>query len=273
MAKKGFLRRLKSSGVAQNIEKFAPAADTDGVDLNKGVVKLDQPVVGPKVTTNDVFHSEITEFEESLVDGTPGKVFMLDLRPFFYAIKARPDTRLGKSLIVFSDNLLSRRIGKRGSHTLHKDRAFFFRLKLMEAESFAEAARIVNDLGSHFLRDAFKAEKFIPQVLGVVEARDLLDGADRFDGSRAIDSRAPVAKGQVRMTAKGPVWRPIVQQDNEAEPALSGWAPIVNPRRGEATAVRRGPERRWRSLPIAGPDRRKRDNGRREADDPRRIVW
>ena len=189
---------------------------------------------------------------------------------------------------VSPGNLLGRALASRGTFSCHDDELFFFRLNTSDEEGLREAAKIVNEIGAHFLRDAFEPEEFLPAVLSVVEARDAIGVDGEFDPDNALAARAA---GKVEFNDTGPVWRPIGGRggngDRDAEWRSTGGASLEDGRdvapewqlgaREKRTAgvrVARGQERRnRRSPPPAGLNRRTKARGRRDADDPNQSVW
>jgi hypothetical protein len=275
MPREKLLSKLKKSVLGDQVDDFGDIAemdDDDGLDIESGIIHIDDSETEQLLSTTDVLRESTDTSEASLVRGHGGKVYVLDLRPFFTAIHATPDSKLGQNLISFSENVLARMIGRRGTYTLHKDETFFFRLKVTEEEGWAEATKIVNDIGSHFLRDSYKAEEFEALVLGLVDSEDAMDENGNFNFDLALESKTGLSKDTAELAEGGPDWKPIGEDADEID--WSGkWEQKAHQSRPAGVRVQRGPDRRGTQGRIQFADRRKRSYGRRDSDDPNKSVW
>lgn len=276
MPRERLLSRLKKSVIGDEVDDFGDIAESDqddGLDLESGIIHIDDSAPEQLISTADVLRESSDSKEESQVRGHGGKVFVLDLRPFFAAINATPDTKLGQNLVAFSENVLARMIGHRGTYTLHKNETFFFRLKVSEEEGWAEAAKIVNDIGRHFLRDAFNAEEYEAQVLGLVDADAAVDADGNFSFDLALENKEVIGKKTVEVEDDGgPDWKAFGDESEEIDWA-NKWEQKAHESRPQKARVQRGPDRRGRQRKISFGDRRKRSYGRRDSDDPTKSVW
>ena len=180
-----FLSKLKKSIVGEDEDGFGAALDDENMDLESGVIRIDDSDPDEVVTTTDVLDEGHGTVGNALA-GFGGKVFVVNLQPFFKTMKAPPGSRLANSLVTFSETLISRMIEGRGSFTQHGNDKFFLRLNVSDEIGWSEAANIVNDIGINFLRDAFKPEEFLPQVLGVVDGDIAFDEDGNFDAEKAL---------------------------------------------------------------------------------------
>jgi len=114
----GFLNRIKKSVVGDNQDGMGGYVEDDTVDLDSGTIVIDDSGPDITVSTAEVLR-ESTESESEEVRGNEGKVFVIDLGPFFKAMGTKPEGKLGKNLIMFAENLLARAIGRSGTYTLH----------------------------------------------------------------------------------------------------------------------------------------------------------
>lgn len=244
----------------------------DGIDLESGTISIDMSAPEEQISTQDILSSTEATAETSLIAGNTGKIYILDLRPVFKAMGATAGDKRASSLVRFCETLLSRALGSLGTYNNHDDEQFLFQLKKSDGDGLTMASRIVNELGVNFLRDGFNAEELASEVLGVVDAANALDSNGRIIAHKALAATRLQATDSEDPEDDGPVWLPMSSEEEEEE-ALPEWQEVGVDERTAAERVKRGADRRARKLPIAGPDRREQNHGRRETDDPNVTVW
>lgn len=252
-------------------DPFASIELDDSIDLESGTIYIDDTIEEDKVVaTTDVLKANTEVDPRSKLSVTGGKVFLIDLNPFFKSIGTKKGERAAQNFIRFCENWLSRQVGGTGAFEIVRNEIIFFRLGLPNREAAAKAMEIVNSIGQQYLRDAFKPT-LMPDLLGA------LDEADATRDGMIDADKAMIALEQ---------WRKL---DYEARRNLmaNGWVTAEKPPDGGAYLVPiraerkvservvRGPERRKkRTEPYDGPERRRRKYGRRASDDPRNgAAW
>ena len=100
MPRESFLKKFKKTVLGDDMDEFAEPGLDDGLDLESGVIRIDDRGPEQRLSTADVLRETQGSIEDSLVRGHGGKVFVLDLRPFFDAINANSGTKLGQHLLT-----------------------------------------------------------------------------------------------------------------------------------------------------------------------------
>ena len=129
----GFLDRLKKTVVGNSQDGMGGFVEDDSIDLDSGVIVIDDTPPDVTISASEVLR-ESTENESKEVRGTSGKVFVIDLEPFFKVMNTDMTSKLAKNLINFGENLLARAIGRSGTYTLNGQTQFLFRLSVDDVE-------------------------------------------------------------------------------------------------------------------------------------------
>jgi len=240
----------------------------DSIDLESGTIYIDDSIdLDRTVKTTEVFDQVAADDTRTRLAGGGAKVFILDLRPFFKALGTKKGESSALKFARFAENWLARSLGTGGMYEFIEGEIFFFRLNMPNHEAPAEAVKIVNDIGSQYLRDSFKSEHMLAEALGAVdEAEATSDGV--IDLRRAADvlGRWRAIGGKAKMAAV------LFGGATEEKPEVDTMALLV-PIRAERPAnqrVKRGPDRRAKkAAAYAGAEKRRRRHGRRATDDPR----
>ncbi len=287
--KSGILDRIKKS-VAGEDNGMGGFAEDDGIDLESGTIIIDDSAPDVTITTAEVLR-ESTESEDEAIRGNEGKVFVIDLGPFFTVMGTDPTSKLAKNLIIFGENLLARVIGRTGTYTLHGDTQFLFRLSVDDVAGWKMASKIVNELGVQFLRDGFKPEELLPEVLAMVDEKDAYNEDGSINVENALKARIPYEPERERVRDEsGPKWTYEEGVDPNAEKEGPEWVhdPDVDPdveynpewdvdaesNRTARTRVQRGTQRRVNKMKVdRKKDRRRLSHGRRIIDNPNTSVW
>ena len=288
-SKSGILDRIKKS-VAGEEDGMSGVIENDGIDLESGTIIVDDSPPEITITTAEVLR-ESTESEDEAIRGNDGKVFDIDLGPFFEIMGTDLNSKLAKNIITFVENLLARVIGRTGTYTLHGATQFLFRLSVDDVAGWKMASKIVNELGVQFLRDGFKPEELLPEVLAMVDEKDAYNKDGSINIENALAARIPYEPEPERVLDKtGPEWAYAEGYDPEAEEETPEWAhdPDVDPdveyvpewdvddesNRSASTRVPRGVERRKNKMKVnPKKNRRKQSHGRRDKDNPNTSVW
>ena len=283
MAKRGFLSTLKSKLGGER--EFGDADDSD-MDLEAGIIRVDDSAPTQLVSTSDVLDEE-----KGWNSGPGGHIFVVDLNPFFKAMQATSESRIAKSLITFSETLIGRTLEGRGTFRLVGKDKFFLRLNVPDAEGWSEASKIVNDIGVNFLRDTFNPEVYLPKVLSAVDPESAFDADGNFNAQSAWDARIFPEPETAEEKNLGAEWKPFSAQDDlggvfppptrewegkEIESPSADkpqWSAEEIKTRAASMLTERGPERRAKKLKVKSGERRKRPYGRRDSDNPNRSVW
>ncbi len=229
----------------------------EGVDLEKGVIYIGDLDERGSTSTQEVLSDVGNDADITPISGGGAKVFVLDLKPFFKVIGTERGQRAADTLVRFCDNWLSRAVGKTGAYIYPGEDAFYFRLGLPNDEAAQAAVKIVNDIGLQYLRDSFKPQ-MVEEVLASVDEAQVMDSKGRLD---------PVKAEKVRLSG-----RTVAMKQDWSTASFTQTKPeiVAEWRVSQETRVRvpRGPDRRVKKRPIAGPDRRRRKYGRRSKDQP-----
>ena len=205
--------------------------------------------------------------------GNEGKVFVIDLGPFFKAMGTDPDGKLGKNLIMFAGNILARAIGWSGTYTLHGQTQFLFYLAVDEVEGWKMASKIVNELGINFLRDGFNPEELLPEVLAMVDEEDAFDANGQLVVEKAFAARILYEPKEVQEKDEtGPEWYFEEGVDPEAE-FDPEWNITESSHRSVNDRVERGPERRQVKMKVDPAKIVAKRNMARDSDNPNASVW
>lgn len=286
----GFLDRLKKTVVGNSQDGMGGFVEDDSIDLDSGVIVIDDTPPDVTISASEVLR-ESTENESKEVRGTSGKVFVIDLEPFFKVMNTDMTSKLAKNLINFGENLLARAIGRSGTYTLNGQTQFLFRLSVDDVEGWKMASRIVNELGVNFLRDGFKPEEMLPAVLAMVDEKDAYNADGTINIEKALTARIPYepepererddsgpgwyyGKGVDPESEKeGPEWSYEEDVDPDAE-FTPEWGVDEDANRSKSVRVNRGPERRENEMKVdPKKDHRKSKHGRRDIDNPNASVW
>lgn len=274
--KKNFLNKIKETlKVAPDADGMSAALQDGDVDLDSGVIKIEEADPNEAISTAEVLRAgEEGEGDELYKGQEKGLVYVLDLKPFFKAIGTSPNEKMGRNLIQFSENLLARMLKSGGTYTCHENEKFLFRLLKSDAEGWLLASKVVNDLGTHFLRDGFKPEDIIPEALAMVDLASAVDENGDIDPTKAIAAQRKIPEKLVEQTADfGPVWEYMGENDPDEE-YVPEWQEDEDALRSATERVERGEDRRQRKLRFpADADRRRGSPGRRDEDDPHKSVW
>jgi hypothetical protein len=285
----GFLDRIKKTVAGDGNGGMNGVVEDDGIDLETGTIKVDDSPPEVVISTAEVLR-ESTESESDVVRGNEGKVFVIDLGPFFEVMGTDPASKLARSLITFGENLLARIIGRSGTYTLHGDTAFLFRLTVDDVAGWKMASKIVNELGVQFLRDGFKPEEILPEVLAMVDEKDAYDADGNINVEKALEARIPYMEIKIVKDETGAEWfyeegfdpekkkvDPEWQHDPNVDPDAEynpEWDVDAEAIRSATSRVERGQERRKLKLKIQPEkNRRKNNHGRRDSDNPNTSVW
>ena len=250
----------------------------ESIDLDSGIIYIDDTIDPTKVvSTSEVFDQVEKKNDEPqaaepkkqpTIGGCGAKIFILDLRPFFKAIGAKKGERAADSFVRFAENWLIRCIAPDGIYEFVGGDTFFFRLNMPNGQAAQQAVRIVNEIGTQYLRDAYKPEEMLADILGAVDGGK--DGA--IDAKRTRDSLAAwrALDREARRDAFANAWH---TSDTSDDPTTY-MVPIERGRKA-SERVQRGPERRKANKPIDGQDRRLRKRGRRATDKAgsKTAVW
>jgi hypothetical protein len=240
----------------------------ESIDLESGTIYIDESIDPDRVVkTTEVFEQVAADDTRTRLGGGGAKVFILDLRPFFKVLGTKKGESSALKFARFAENWLARSLGAGGIYEFIEGEIFFFRLNMPNHEAPAEAVKIINDIGSQYLRDAFKSEQMLPEVLGAVdEAEATRDGAIDLRRAAAVLGRWRAIGGKATMAA-------ALFGGETADKAEVDTMALLVPIRAERPAnqrVKRGPERRAKKAAAhAGPEKRRRRYGRRATDDPR----
>jgi hypothetical protein len=229
-----------------------------GVDIEKGVIYIGDLDERGTTSTEEVLADVGNSADITPISGGGAKVFVLDLKPFFKVIGTERGERAADTLIRFCDNWLSRSVGKQGAYIYPGEDAFYFRLGLPNDEATRAAVKIVNDIGLQYLRDSFKPQ-MVEEVLATVDEAEVMDSKGRLD---------PVKAEKIRLSGRTVKMKEdwtVASSFTQAKPEVTAeWAVVQEAR----AKVPRGPDRRVKKRPIAGPERRRRKHGRRSKDQP-----
>ncbi|MDA0239206.1 MAG: hypothetical protein O3A84_04145 [Proteobacteria bacterium] len=270
------LNTLKKPFVSERQGLEGLVANDKDMDLENGIIRIDDTKSDRVVSTTDVL-TENAGGDNKKIRGNGGKVFIISLLPFYETIGATPNSRMAHSLINFTETTLNRMVAGRGIFNIYANDRIFIRLNIRDAEAWAEASKIVNEIGMHFLRDAFNPEELLPEALAVVDEEDCFGDDGTFDYDKAFEARTvPKEMGaNVVRIDDSPAWSQVDRKRTGKKVSVAEkWATeaveIAAPKK---TRIKRGPDRRKRAVPFEGLDRRKNPQGRRDADDPKKKVW
>jgi len=264
--KGGLLDRLKKS--IQSKTEGAPVVVDDGIDLDSGTIVIEEgESTLDAVGTYDVFREGEGDEGRVAAMAVNPHVYIVDLRPFMRVIGTTTGSRMANSLLEFSENLLRRSIGRDGIFYNEDDEVLYFRFNEAEKDGLGHAIKIVNEIGTHFLRDAFHPEEFIEEVLEVVDAPNALDDNGVLDPKNIPRGKLVVDKEPEPEPEKE--WEYMGRSEPEDIDPMQKAVEVHH----RSDRVNRGPERRQQKMRIAGPDRRASKHGRRVEDQPGTSVW
>lgn len=252
------------------------AGNMDIIDIENGVIRIDDAKPDRVISTTDIL-AESTDEDKKKIRGNGGKVFIISLIPFYKAIGAKPNSRMAHSLTNFTETTLTRMVAGRGIFNINTNDRIFIRLNTPDSEGWAEASKIVNEIGMHFLRDGFNPETFLPEALAFVDEEDCFGDDGTFDYDKAFDARTfpKENNSNVIRIDDSPAWQQVARKrDKEIESVAEKWTTeAVKIDAPKKSRKQRGPDRRKKKVPFEGLDRRKNPRGRRDADDPMKKVW
>ena len=255
----------------------------DSIDLESGTIYIDDTIDPERVVKgSEVFDQKDDKPEDaaptsaptekkSTIAGGGAKIFLLDLAPFFKAIGTKKGDRAADSFTRFAENWLTRCIGTGGVYELVDGDVFFFRLNMPNREAAKQAVQIVNDIGTQYLRDAYKADVMLQDILGAVDAGLAAGRNGRIDAGGARD----ILKGWRTIEGRKLAASEVLEWGHsKTREDLAGYMVPIQTGRKASERVQRGPERRKVAKAISGQDRRRRKHGRRESDKPgAKSVW
>ncbi len=250
-------------------------SDSSSENSGAETIKIDDTDPHETVSTSDVLHDS-HEVQGRIPLG--GKVYVLELKPFLDVIGAGKSSRLTKMLNSFCRNVLERSVGAGGAVSSQGDKLFFFRFAgKSDEEGWAQAVEIVNDIGTHFLRDAYKPDEFISAILAAVDAEDALGPDGEFDAGKIMaagaSQKTSQESGREDEDPGDSEWQAFGGRDQDTAP-IHEWEVAGRSKRPTGTRVKRQSERRIeRTERTTGKERRKIQHGRRDADNPRQSVW
>ena len=204
--KSSILKKLKNSVIGEE-EKI----DIDGVDLDSGTIVIDD-TGGPQeiVKTDQVLRAGFDHETDIFFKGFTGTVFVLDLNPFLASIGTTSISRIGESLIAFAENILTRELHGVGSFKNYSNEQFFFRLNKDDAEGWVMAAKAVNAIGEHFLRDSYDADDMMSELLASVDINDLKGANGEFDGAAAMANKQAITSVEDAIQkSEEPLWEAL----------------------------------------------------------------
>ncbi len=267
--KSSLLKKLKNSVIGEE-EKI----EIEGIDLDSGTIIIDD-TGGPQeiVSTGEVLREGFDHETDIFFKGFTGTVFVLDLNPFFDSIGTTSNSRIGESLIAFALNILERELKGVGSFKNYSNEQFFFRLNKDDAEGWVMAAKAVNAIGEHFLRDSYNADDMISELLASVDVNDLKGANGVFDGAKALENKQAIKSVEDAIQrSEEPLWEALnhngIKRNKEAE-----WETETKEMRDALKKVDRGPERRHKAVKAPAHMERRKTKGRRDADNPNKSVW
>jgi hypothetical protein len=251
---------------------FASIDLDESIDLDSGTIYIDDTVDESKVVqTTEVFQqAAANDPRAKKIAGGGGKVFLLDLNPFFKSMGTRKGDRAAQTFTRFCENWLSRQVAGGGAFELVRNEIFFFRLNLPNKEAGPKAVEIVNSIGQQYLRDAFNAN-LVPDMLGAVD-EDSAMREGQIDPNKAMMALEQWRKlsYEQRQDLMANAW------ETEELPDDSGTYMVeIRNERPASVRVIRGPERRQKRVAsYAGQEKRRRKYGRRASDNPRNgAAW
>lgn len=272
--KSNLLKKIKKSviGGLQDDGMGGPI-DDDGVDLESGTIVVDDS--GPQgiVSTGEVLREGHDHETDIFFKGFTGTVFVLDLNPFFDSIGTTSTSRIGESLIAFAQTILERELKGIGSFKNYSNEQFFFRLNKDDAEGWVMAAKAVNAIGEHFLRDAYKPDDMIAQLLASVDVNDLKDADGEFDGKTALENKVSISSIQDAIQkSEEPLWEKLNRKGGSRSKNMN-WETETKEIRDALKNVERGPDRRQKNIEAPAHMERRKIKGRRDSDNPNKSVW
>ena len=134
------------------------------------------------------------------------------------------------------------------------------------------AAEIVNEIGEHFLRDKFKPDAMLQDILSSVDASDLKGENGEFTVDLALKKRTPF--GSAKDADEGepePQWGEL-RHGGITRVQSTAWEVQKGDTRTALDRVKRGADRRQIKNPYGGIERRK-QNSRRADDSANQQVW
>lgn len=242
----------------------------DGVDLDNNKIVLDLSKPKEKVATRQVLKTGTKYEEKNTFKNDAGKVYVLDLRPFFKVMKTKPGSRMAQSFIDYCDNRFAQLIGSEGAYTCRKDRQFLFQLSTTGEAGWLEAVDIINDIGVHYLRDAYDPELMVKAALAMMNPEEANKIDSRVESNREIDNQ-PIVVHDVELENEDKHWSPIEREKIKKD---MQWETQVVPSSYQARKEKRAQQRRQADATnYNGIERRFKSSGRREMDNPGREVW
>lgn len=255
----------------KNIFKSNSSSEDSGAET----IKIDDTGPHETVSASDVLH------DSHQVKGRiplSGKVYILDLKPFLDVVGVGKSSRLTRMLNSFSRNVLERNIGAKGAISSQGDNLFFFRFAgKNNQDGWRQAVEIVDEIGTHFLRDAYKPAEFVATILAAVDAEDAVGADGQFDADKimaASTSRKTGQESDRKDEDPGDAqWQAFDGRDPDAAP-INEWQVTGREKRPARIYLKRQSERRsGKTKRITGREHRKILHGRRDTDNPKKSVW
>jgi len=273
--KSSLLKKIKDSVIGDMPDDgIGGPVDDDGVDLESGTIVIDDST-GPKeiVSTGAILREGFDHETDIFFKGFTGTVFVLDLNPFFDSIGTTSASRIGESLVAFAVNILDRELEGIGAYKNFKNEQFFFRLNKDDAEGWVMAAKAVNAIGEHFLRDAYEPDDMISELLATVDLNDLKGTDGEFDGDTALENKVSITslEDAIKHSVE-PLWEKLNHAGVKGERNMN-WETETKEMRNALDQVERGPERRQRKIDAPSRMERRNNTGRRDSDNPNKTVW
>jgi hypothetical protein len=239
----------------------------ESIDLDSGTIYIDDTIDPERVVATSHVYAEADISEErTSIAGGGAKIFAFDLRPFFRAIRAKPGERSADTFTRFCENQLSRSVGPAGAYEFDGLEFFFFRLDLPNAEAMNEAIKIINEIGTQYLRDAFNPDLVSQAIVPLDADKAMNDKTGRIDRKAAFDALSQWREIHGKVLTEAHIVAASHDRDQEKVLMIA----IEAAERPAAMRIQRGPQRRQKERKIVkGEDRRKRKRGRRASDDTR----
>ncbi len=273
--KSSILKKIKDSVVGDMPDDgMGGPVDDDGVDLDSGTIVIDDST-GPQeiVSTGSILREGFDHETDIFFKGFTGTVFVLDLIPFFESIDIPKTSRIGESLIAFTENILTRELEGVGTFKNHNSEQYFFRLNKDDSEGWVMAAKAVNAIGEHFLRDAYEPDDMISELLASVDINDLKGADGHFDAETALENKVSITslEDAIKHSVE-PLWEKLNHAGVKREKNMN-WETETKEMRHALDQVERGPERRQRKIDAPSRMERRKGRGRRDSDNPNKTVW
>ncbi len=129
------------------------------------------------------------------------------------------------------------------------------------------ASKIVNNIGTYFLRYGFKPEDIIPAALAMVDLEDAVMENGDIDPAKAMTAQRKIPE------KLEPTWEYLGEGDPDAE-YVPEWEMLDETGPAIDGQMKRRPDQRQRKLKFPeDADRRFSRHGRQNEDNPKKPVW